>query len=37
MDEILTIQVRSFKVGFEIFTSKIQFKNRSKVTRYLDT
>ena len=30
MDEILTIQVRSFKVGFEIFKSQIQFKNSSR-------
>ena len=31
MDEILTIQVRSFKVGFEIFTSQIQFKIALKI------
>ena len=30
MDEIWTIQVRSFKVGFELFTSQIQFKNSTK-------
>ena len=30
MDEILTIQARSFKVGFEISKSQIQFKNSSK-------
>ena len=29
MAEMLTIQVRSFKVGFEIFTSQIQLKNIS--------
>ena len=27
MDEILTIQVRSFKVGFEIFKSRITYTN----------
>ena len=30
MDEILTIQVRSFKVGFKIFKSQIQFNNSSR-------
>ena len=30
MDKILTIQARSFKVGFEIFVSQIQFRNSSK-------
>ena len=37
MDEILTIQVRWFKVGFEIFKSRIQFKNSYSLLTYTNT